>query len=103
MKRRKQRSREEWGRVIGEQKGSGLAAVEFCRRKGIGISSFYHWKRRLGDACGQEAGSAQESFIDMGRVEMPESSEVTASSSRSGWLEVTLELGYGARLLLRRG
>ena len=103
MKRRQRRSREEWGRVIGEQQRSGLAAAEFCRRQGIGISSFYQWKQRLADD-GERGGAAeQQSFIDMGRVDVPASSAIALSESRAASLEVTLELGDGVRLVLRRG
>ena len=101
MERQKRRDREEWLQIIGDQKKSGLSAAAYCRDAGVGIGSFYQWKRRLADEF--ETKSVRESFIDMGRVSVSESSveipEVRAGSS----LEVTLELGAGTRLILRRG
>jgi putative transposase len=103
MERRKRRGREEWSRIIGEQKQSGLSAVEFCRRDDIGISSFHQWKRRLADVREGEAESVRDSFIDMGRVGVSERSvEVPEARVGSFW-EATLELGNGVRLNLRRG
>lgn len=103
MERRKRRGREEWLRIIDEQKQSGLSAAAYCREAGIGIGSFYQWRRRLADVSAEETKSVRESFIDMGRVGVNGSSveipEVRAGSS----LEVTLELGDGARLIVRRG
>jgi len=101
MERRKRRSREEWLRIISDQKESGLSAAEYCRDASIGVASFYQWKRRLADEC--ETKSVRESFIDMGRVGVSEAS-VEKPEVRAGYsLEVTLELGDGARLILRRG
>jgi transposase-like protein len=44
--------REYWRKLIAEQKASGQAARPFCRERGIGEHTFYHWRRRLreGDA-----------------------------------------------------
>ena len=64
MKRRQRRSREAWGRVIGEQQRSGLAAAEFCRRQDVGISSFSQWKQRLADEGERGGAAVQQSFID---------------------------------------
>ena len=36
-----------WRRVLARQIKSGVSAKEFCFRKGIGLSSFYAWRRRL--------------------------------------------------------
>jgi len=96
MKRRRMRSREEWERVIQEQAGSGVAVAEFCRREDVGMSSFYHWKRRLGEDFEVEATSKGESFIDMGRV-------AAATPASAGSLVVRLDLGGGATLTIERG
>jgi hypothetical protein len=101
MERRKRRGREEWLRIIGDQKQSGLSAAAYCRDTGIGLGSFYQWKRRLADECGTK--SVRESFIDMGRVGMSEGSLEIPELRGGSSLEVTLELGAGTRLILRRG
>ena len=87
IERRKKRSREEWGRLVVEQARCGLAAAEFCRREDVGVASFYQWRRRLGAFGERKEVSEPQSFIDMGRVAVAESS---ADGGRS--LEVTLEL-----------
>lgn len=44
-----------WARVIREQRESGQTVAALCARRGLAVSSFYPWKRRLvgaGDADG---------------------------------------------------
>jgi len=96
MERRRMRSRKEWERIVGEQAGSGVSVAKFCRREDVGLSSFYHWKRRLVGGVEGEAASSGESFIDMGRV-------AAASSASAGSLVVRLDLGGGASLTIERG
>jgi hypothetical protein len=103
MERRKQRSRSEWWRIIGEQEQSGLAVAAFCRREAIGVSSFYRWKGLLADEGGREVESEARSFIDMGQVGVPGDTAVAMSAAEASSLVVTLELGDGARLTLKRG
>ena len=38
---------EYWTKVIHQCQSSNLSNIEFCRRKGIAISAFYYWKKRL--------------------------------------------------------
>jgi hypothetical protein len=44
---RTESARERWARIIREQGESGLSVAAFCVRRGIAVSSFYPWKRRL--------------------------------------------------------
>ena len=44
---RVRRSAEDWQALIAGQERSGLSRVAFCRREGIGPTSFDKWKRRL--------------------------------------------------------
>jgi transposase-like protein len=39
--------REYWSKVIAEQEASGQKVRPFCRERGIGEHSFYHWRKRL--------------------------------------------------------
>lgn len=38
---------EYWTKIIQESQSSNLSNIEFCRKKGIAISAFYYWKKRL--------------------------------------------------------
>lgn len=33
-----------WRKIVAEQESSGLTQSEFCRRRGIKLSTFNHWK-----------------------------------------------------------
>jgi putative transposase len=103
MNRRKQRNRQEWKRIIGEHRRSGLTAVAFCRRKKVGLASFYRWRQRLSDGGEPKVESRTEPFIDMGRLEQKGVSAAEMSAGAAGDLVVTLDLGDGARLTIRRG
>jgi transposase-like protein len=99
MQRHRRRSRQEWEQVIEEQEQSGLSARAFCRREAIGISSFYQWRRRLSDGSEPSIETHEESFIDMGRIE----ESISAASFGARSLVVTLDLGNGTKLTLKRG
>ena len=45
-----------WTRIIGEQRRSGLAVTEFCRRRRIAKATFWWWRKRL-------AGVAQPAMV----------------------------------------
>ncbi len=103
MARRKRKGRNQWKEIVGEHERSGLSARNFCRRKSIGLASFYEWRRRFRESdagSGREMG-AKETFIDMGQIS---SSGVPASASAdaSPWV-VTLDMGEGLKLTLQRG
>ena len=101
MERRKRRGLREWEEILCEQAQSGMTAAAFCRRADIGVSSFYHWKQRLGKGK-SGAGGGQEgggSFIDMGRLG---GSGVSAAGGESSWV-VTLDFGNGLKLTLHNG
>lgn len=91
MERRKKQGLQEWNKIIGEQEKSGLTAREYCRRRDIGVSSFYRWRQRLSEQ--------DESFIDIGQFNTPEKIE---PSDRKP-LAVTLDFGDGFKLTIRRG
>ena len=37
----------QWRELIEQQGSSGLSGAAFCRKQGINLSRFYHWRRRL--------------------------------------------------------
>jgi hypothetical protein len=36
-----------WRKIVEEQKSSGLSGAAFCRKRGINLSRFYHWRLRF--------------------------------------------------------
>lgn len=44
---RRRRSAEEWRKIIGDQRRSGLSVAAFCRRARVQLVTFYGWRRRL--------------------------------------------------------
>ncbi len=46
------RSCEEWQQLLAEQAESQRTIREFCRDRGIGLSTFTRWKRRLAGTPG---------------------------------------------------
>ncbi|MFW6218256.1 MAG: IS66 family insertion sequence element accessory protein TnpA [Verrucomicrobiota bacterium] len=108
MKQRTRRGREEWKRRIDEQARSGLSAKRFCERESIELSSFYKWRSHLSTSEGLARAADEESpFIDMGRIVGEVAGGVPGGvpggeGAKSGW-EITLDLGDGIRLALRRG
>lgn len=51
----KQRSAEQWRRLVEGWEGSKLTQAAFCRKKGISVASLQRWKRLLADNA--EAGN----------------------------------------------
>ena len=49
-----------WQKHITECSGSGLSQAEYCRRFGIGLSTFHYWKKRLSS---QRTSAEERSII----------------------------------------
>lgn len=47
-------NRRRWVEIIGRQRASGLGVGRFCRREGLAPSTFFAWRRRLGEAGGRD-------------------------------------------------
>ncbi len=99
MKQRMRRGREQWESIIGEQAASGLSAKMFCQRESLGLASFYQWRRRLSKGFpGAIERSEERSLLDIGRIR----GRGDDASRLDRVLEVTLDLGAGLRLTIRR-
>jgi transposase-like protein len=48
-------NRRRWVEIIARQRASGLGVGRFCRREGLAPSTFFAWRRRLGEAGGHQA------------------------------------------------
>ena len=44
-----------WRQVLKEQRRSGLGQRAFCERRGLSLSTFQYWKRRLLDSGGEKS------------------------------------------------
>ena len=86
------RSREQWQQLIAEQQRSGLSQKAFCAERGLVLSTFTNWKRRLGETTSSNR-SAEGDWL-----ELPVS--LTEGTS-AGW-DIELELGGGLCLRLRQ-
>ena len=92
------RSEATWRELFSRQAGSGMTAVEFCRREGISKNVFHRWRVALLGTGGRravrsvEARAEPSSFIDLGGLGQP----------AARW-EVRLDLGQGLILSVARG
>ena len=78
--------RTEWSDRLRRFARSKLSVAEFCRREKVSVPSYYHWRRKLGDAPSEvNGGSEPATFIPV---------EITRLSG----VEVTFP--NGARLTL---
>jgi transposase-like protein len=97
---RRRRSRDEWRALLAEQQDSGLTQSAFCRQRGLAISTFQHWKRKLAtaeasDFAGSSAGSGLAPAFTEITLPPSERADETAPA------EVELELGPGVRVTIR--
>lgn len=87
------RSRDEWAQLVAEQQQSGLSQQAFCEQRGVVLSSFRNWKRRLADAPTADRRDAGGNWLEL-PVRLSDKGTV-------GW-DIELELGDGLCLRLRR-
>ncbi len=90
MNRPSKAARERWARIIREQRESGQTVAAFCAQRGIGVSSFYPWKRRLA-GVGHEGAGPEGVFVEARR----------GADDRGGG--VTVVLGGGRRIIVGPG
>jgi transposase-like protein len=85
-----------WRLIHEQQRQSGLSIAAFCRRHGIGESSFFTWKRRFA-ADAQAAG--RPAFLPIRAAASPAAGVAGAQEGRP----VELRLPGRHRIVLRRG
>jgi len=86
------RSRDEWQRLLTEYQESKLSQRAFCQQRGLTLSTFNHWKRRLSSAPPALPSKANDWLeLPLGPVQ----------SAGQSW-EIELELGNGVCLRLRQ-
>jgi transposase-like protein len=91
--------------VLAEQAASGLSILQFCRRRGIALSTFHSWRSRLHDRRRRSdrgrVGGGGESRTAAAFVEaiVPASASVSASAPSVP----IVELRCGRRVAVPRG
>jgi len=69
---RRRRSAEEWRKIIGDQRRSGLSGAAFCRRARVQPVTFYAWRRRVrGEHGFVELKIADDAVAGVPRVASP--------------------------------
>ena len=101
MERVQRRNSSEWAEIISEQELSGLSAKTFCKGRSIGSASFYQWRRRLKGHTPESKGKADatEGFIEVAEI----GSSAISNPASNTPCQISLELGDGLKLTLRRG
>ena len=92
------RGRAGWSAVIGEWRGSDLSTAEFCRRRGLVLSSFRWWRWRLSqDRVAERAGAPVPALLPVRVV----GALVEDSAPRVELAEPVLELVFPSGVRLR--
>ena len=50
MAKRSDETWAKWRELISEQRGSGQSAAAFCRERGMSVTHFFEWRRKLSEA-----------------------------------------------------
>ena len=98
--RRRWRGAEEWRLLMERFAGSGQDLETFCQAEGVSVASFYRWRRLLQEASAKRTPHAEPAFLDLGPLRSTPGSDTGSKSSSH--LELTLDLGGGLVLHLRR-
>lgn len=99
-------SRRRWTQIISRQRASGLGVAQFCRREGLAPSTFFAWRRRLGEAGGDDGGgvalhsdSGGAAFVEVVAAEQNAEAGSLGIASASG---VEICLCNGRRIAVAR-
>lgn len=84
---------EEWQQLITEQQAGWMSQRSFCREKGLVLSTFRNWKRRLAETA-PASPTAEADWL-----ELP--ADLTRPADAPQW-DIELDLGNGLRLRLRQ-
>lgn len=96
MATNERRNGSQWQSIIAAQEKSGLSAKAYCREHGVGLASFYSWRKRLTIEVGVVAKKVERDFI-----ELKQGAQKAAEIERTGF-EAVLDLGDGISMTLRR-
>lgn len=82
---------ERWRAILDEQRHSGLGISAFCRERSIATSSFFGWRRKLGE--GRGAGAKPAWFAAVKLTDAP------ADLNLPTGIEICLRCGHRLRVL----
>ena len=77
-RRRVRRSAEQWASLIAAQAASQLPIAAFCRERGLAVSSFHAWRRRL--SAERAEAAATRGFV---RLRVADAETASTAPSRS--------------------
>ena len=93
IRRRVRRNRAQWRQLLERFAASGQSREEFCRARGLTLSSFERWRRALGQpAAARTLSGGEPLFLEL---------TTDARASARDW-DLELDLGAGVILRLRR-
>src|SRR5690606_4241181 len=98
--KRKHHSAAQWQTWLNEFAVSDLSQSEFCRQRGLTLSAFYNWRKKLEPNLASTRASTPESFIEIKPSTAHQASVPSISSGVADW-DLELELGHGRVLRLR--
>jgi len=75
-----------WTRIVQDHASSGLTVAAFCARRGLAVSTFYPWKRRL--ARGEDLPREAPAFVE---------ARVISGDLRSGPVDLPTD-GHGVMI-----
>ena len=90
MQERRQEAWAKWRRLVTDQGASGQSIAAFCRDRGLPVSQFFAWKRRLRQAVA-------ESFVELEVVGAP--AQPATAQSRA----IEIRLGCGRSVMVGPG
>jgi hypothetical protein len=96
--RHQRHSATQWQTWLHEFASSGLSQSEFCRRKGLTLSAFHNWRKKLGQVPAPALSSPPEPFIE---IKPPSAHNIAPDAFRPAAWDLELELGHGRVLRLR--
>lgn len=88
----KRLSKQQWQAIITEQQKSGMTQSDFCRSKGLGLATFYNWKRKL-NSVENTATETSPQWVELPVVNQP--------SPQQAW-DIELELPGNVILRMRQ-
>ena len=88
----------QWQTWLHEFASSGLSQSEFCRRKGLTLSAFHNWRKKLEQVPAPAPPGLPEPFIE---IRPPSAHIIAPDASRPAAWDLELELGHGRILRLR--
>lgn len=95
------RSADEWRSLVEQQRRSNQTQAAFCRERGVSLSSFGYWRRKLGSptSTGTQGDKDPPLWIEWPAT-VDRQPSPRATSEAPGW-DLELDLGNGLQLRLR--